>query len=79
MKERVENILKGAGIPFKEVLVLGSYIHMSFHSNKSAMKAAVLFPRSHYTINVFRRYVETPHGKRKYGTEWKAVARVKKG
>ncbi len=77
MKERIESMLKRVDIKFKEVLVLGSYIHMSFRSEAQAKRAAVLFPGRYYTIRMFERLVETPHGRSKYGKEWKVVAQVK--
>ncbi len=77
MNEKIANMLKRADIKFKDVMVLGSYIHMSFHSETQAKRASVLFPGRYYTIRMFERLVETPHGKGKYGKEWKVVAQVK--
>lgn len=77
MSEKIENMLKRVDIKFKEVMVLGSYIHISFYSEAQAKRAAILFPGRYYTVNMFERLVETPHGRNKYGKEWKVVAKVK--
>lgn len=76
-EQAVTQMLNRVGVKFKEVLVLGSYIHIACHSEKAALHAATFFPASHYTCKVFSHLVPTLKGKKKYGVEWKCVAIVK--